>query len=91
MLSLGIPLEVDTNEGVLVDLDIGGELLTKNFPRDTDFGLVAFHPAQTVGDAVTIGDLMTDIARALSALKEAHVPGLKKHGWYKRLNLYSSK
>jgi len=90
MLSLGIPLEVDTNEGVLVDLDIGGELLTKNFPRDTDFGLVAFRSTQKVGQSVMIRQLVIDIEKALSALEEAHVRGVKRQGWYKRLNLYSS-
>jgi hypothetical protein len=91
LLSFGIPLEVDTTEGTVVDLNGGGELLTKNFPRDTDFGLVAFRPREGFGEAVSIADLMTDIEKALCALDEGHVRGVKRHGWYKRLNLYSSK
>lgn len=90
MLSLGIPLNMDESGDAVFDLNSGGEVLAKNSPRDTDFGLVAFHPGQNVGQSVMISELVSDIAKALSTLDEAHVRGVKKQGWYKRLNLYSS-
>ena len=90
MLSLGIPIDFDDSGNTLVDLNIGGELKAKDFPQDSDFQLLAFHPADKTGQVVWIDQLAKDIGEALRALEQTGVERRAKPDWYRRLALYCS-
>ena len=91
MLSLGIPIEFDdAGNTTIVDLNIGGELRTKDFPRDTDFQLLAFRPHAKTCQSVAIDELAGDIAQALSALEQGGFVRGRKPDWFRRLALYCS-
>jgi hypothetical protein len=90
MLSLGIPIDFDEAGNTIVDLNIGGELKSKDFPQDSDFQLLAFRPHSKTCEVVWISELVTDIAEALSALESSGLEKGRKPDWYQRLTLYSS-
>ena len=53
MLSLGIPVDFD-DRGTIVDLDIGGEIIAKDFPQDSEYQLLAFPPTRNTAEVVWV-------------------------------------
>lgn len=89
MLSLGIPIDLDDAENTIVELNIGGEFLARDFPSDSEFQLLAFRPSAKACEVVWVEELAKDIGEALTALEQT---GFKrcKADWYRRLSLYCS-
>ncbi len=90
MLSFGIPIDFDDEGNTIVDLNIGGEVKTRDFPQDSEFQLLAFRPRSGTAKVVWIDELAQDISEALSALDRSGFRQRKKPEWYRRLMLYRS-
>ena len=89
MLALAISSE-QTSEGQLIETNDGTELVTRNWPQDSETQLVAFSSSGDLADVVYPTEVADDIARLLRLAKQYGLISNSKPGWFKRLEYYAS-
>jgi hypothetical protein len=89
MLDLAISIDQDSKGKTIVETNQGNILLSRQWPQDCDFQLVAFHPSSKKCDIVWSQQLAEDIDDALLALNRAGAAKYKNSGWYRRLTMCS--
>jgi hypothetical protein len=89
MLALAIPFE-QTPSGQIVETNDGTELVTKNWPQDSETQLVVFSTRGNLADVVHPTEVAEDIARLLRLTKQHGLVSRSKPDWFKRLEHYAS-